>query len=240
MTENPTTENPTNENLLTKIQREMHERLRELRGAVDEHDRLTAELRALQDIPEPPAALEPIVDPEPTVSPESPAPLEPIIALEPIVDLESAAAAPELPVASESNVAAEPPAALDIAPGLSGALDIAPGQLAAVDIAPGLSGVVDIATGQPAALDVASEPPVAPGPPTNVVRLPARRPLSRTRTVSPKVARLMRVPRRPALERSGVVRVGTVHGGSSPVDDPWPQQTNAEIDVEAEVYERSL
>ena len=42
------------EDLLTRIQRETHERLRELRGAVDEHDRLQAELRAL-DAPGPSA-----------------------------------------------------------------------------------------------------------------------------------------------------------------------------------------
>ncbi len=42
------------EDLLARIQREMHERLRELRGAVDEHDRLAAELRAL-DVPVQPA-----------------------------------------------------------------------------------------------------------------------------------------------------------------------------------------
>jgi hypothetical protein len=129
------------EDLLTRIQREMDERLRELRGAMDEHERLTSELGALQDVPELLAAL---------------------------------------------------------------------------------------------------GPALAPGPPANVVRLPARRPLSRTRMVSPKVARLMRAPRRPALERSGVARVGVAHGGSSPVDDLWPHEAAEEIDVEAEVYERSL
>lgn len=35
------------EDLLTRIQREMHERLEGLRGAVDEHDRLAGDLRAL-------------------------------------------------------------------------------------------------------------------------------------------------------------------------------------------------
>jgi hypothetical protein len=34
--------------------------------------------------------------------------------------------------------------------------------------------------------------------------------------VSPKVARLMHAPRRPALERSGVVRVGAAGLDSSP------------------------
>jgi hypothetical protein len=36
------------EDLLTRIQREMNERLQELRGAVDERDRLQADLRALK------------------------------------------------------------------------------------------------------------------------------------------------------------------------------------------------
>jgi hypothetical protein len=36
------------DDLLTRIQREMHERLRELRRAVDERDQLAADLRALE------------------------------------------------------------------------------------------------------------------------------------------------------------------------------------------------
>jgi hypothetical protein len=59
MSEDLLTKDPMNEDLLTKIQREMDERLEELRGAVDEHDRLSGELRALQDIPEPPVVREP-------------------------------------------------------------------------------------------------------------------------------------------------------------------------------------
>jgi len=161
--------NPMNEGLLTKIQREMDERLRELRGAVDEHQRLTAELSALQDVPEPPVDLGPAVAPEP-------------------------ATAPKLPVASEPNVAAKPPAVADIA----------------------------------------REMLIAPEPPTNVVRFPAPLPLSRTRMVSPKVARLMRAPRRPALERSGVVRMGASRLDSS------PDEMVDETDTEAEVYERSM
>jgi hypothetical protein len=61
MTEDLLTKNPMDEDLLTKIQRETHERLRELRAAVDEHDRLAGELRALDAAPEPPADLEPPV-----------------------------------------------------------------------------------------------------------------------------------------------------------------------------------
>jgi hypothetical protein len=52
--------------------------------------------------------------------------------------------------------------------------------------------------------------------------------------VSPKVARLMRAPRRPALERSGVVRVGAARLDCT-VDEPAD-----EIDTEAELYEHSL
>jgi hypothetical protein len=52
MTENPMTETPmvesqTAEDLLTRIKRETHERLEELRAAVEESDRLRGELRAL-------------------------------------------------------------------------------------------------------------------------------------------------------------------------------------------------
>jgi hypothetical protein len=118
------------EDLLTRIQRETHERLRELRHAVYEHDRLQGELGTLDAAPEPPAEV------------------------------------PELPA--------------------------------------------------------------------NVVRLPVRPRVSRTQMVSPKVARLMRAPRRPALERAGVVRVGAGRV------DSLAAETGDEMDAEAEVYERSL
>jgi hypothetical protein len=163
MSDDLLTKNPMNEDLLTKIQREMDERLEELRGAVDEHDRLQADLSALQEVPAPPVDAEPPADPGPPVDP---GPL----------------------------LASEPPAAPNVAP----------------------------------------ESPVAPEPFANVVRLPARRPLSRTRMVSPKVARLMRAPRRPALERPGVVRVGAARLDTS------PDELVDEVDPEAEVYERSM
>jgi hypothetical protein len=126
----------------------MHERLRELRGAVDEHDRLAVDLEALEAAPGPSVDREPPVDPEPLVATEAPEALEPPLA--------------------------------------------------------------------------------------NVVRLPVNRELPRTRTVSPKVARLMHAPRRPALERSGVVRVGATRLDSSR-DEPAD-----EVDAEAEVYERAV
>jgi hypothetical protein len=60
MTEDLLTKNSMDEDLLTRIQRETHERLRELREAVDEHDRLQADLSVLDKPPELPTALEPI------------------------------------------------------------------------------------------------------------------------------------------------------------------------------------
>jgi hypothetical protein len=46
---------------------------------------------------------------------------------------------------------------------------------------------------------------------------------ARGHVVSPKVARLMHVPRRPALERFGVVRVGAGRVSSAPEDELSPQ-----------------
>ena len=181
MTENLLTKYSMGEDLLTRIQRETHERLRELRGAVGEHDRLAAELRTLD---------------AGRSSPPDPAP--------------EAVTVP--PVASESpvglNTEPEPPV-------------VCPPPPAA------LQGVL-----KPS---VVRTPPIDPEPSANVVRLPDRSSrLPRTRMVSPKIARLMRAPRRPALERAGVVRVGAGRSDSSteaPVD---------ELDAEAELYERSL
>jgi hypothetical protein len=55
MTANMMTKNLMSEDLLTKIRREMDERLRKLRSAVDEHERLQAELGTL-DATQRPAA----------------------------------------------------------------------------------------------------------------------------------------------------------------------------------------
>jgi hypothetical protein len=78
---------------------------------------------------------------------------------------------------------------------------------------------------------------------------PVVRPLSRTWMVSPKIARLMRAPRRASLERSDVHRA-CVGAGYSVEDDlatgidlfpgADPYLGLDEVDVEAEVYERSL
>jgi hypothetical protein len=159
------TKNPMDEDLLTKIQRETHERLRELRGAMDEHDRLQGELSALDTAPVSPVGL-------------------------------------------------EPPAALEAVPEQSVALDVE--------------------SEPPATPEAVLEPALDPAPPANVVRFPARRALSRTRMVSPKVARLMRAPRRPALERPGVLRVGAGRV------DTFLEEPVDEVDVEAELYEHSL
>jgi len=78
-----------------------------------------------------------------------------------------------------------------------------------------------------------SEPPVEPGPLGNLVRLPVRRELPRKRVVSPKVARLMLTPRRPALERSGIARVNARADSSS-------KERVDELDPEAERYEHSI
>jgi hypothetical protein len=102
------------DDLLTRIRREIEERMQELRGAVEERDRLLVDLRELDAHPESPVDLGVAVDPEPAI------------------DLERSA---------------------------------------------------------------------------TVISFPARPELARTPVVSPKVARLMLAPRRPALERAGVARV---------------------------------
>jgi hypothetical protein len=65
------------EDLLTRIQRELQERIEELRGAVEERDRLQADLRALEAAPAAPVASEPLVvqdvDPEAPLCTELPA-----------------------------------------------------------------------------------------------------------------------------------------------------------------------
>jgi hypothetical protein len=165
------------EDLLTRIQRELQERIEELHVAVEERDRLQADLRALED------GLEASLDDEAPVA----------------LDVAS-----ELPTASEQSEA------------------------------------LDVESGPPATPEAVLEPSPDTEPPANVVRLPARRPLSRTRMVSPKVARLMHAPRRPALERAGVVRVGAGRVSSAPEDDLWPQDAGEEVDADAEVYERAI
>lgn len=157
------------EDLLTRIQCEMNERLRELRSAVDEHDRLVVDLKALPALSEPPVVVATVTG-------------------------------PASPVVLGSR-------------------------------------------------DLPNSPVLPKSSPANVMRSPAVRPLSRTRMVSPKVARLMRAPRRASLERSDVHRA-CVGAGYSVEDDlatgidlfpgADPHLRLDEVDVGAEFYERSL
>ncbi|HEV2944509.1 MAG TPA: hypothetical protein VGX26_05305 [Solirubrobacteraceae bacterium] len=65
------------EDLLTRIQRQLQERMAELRGAVEERDRLQADLRALEDSSTAPGDSLTAPDPQPTAlapEPEAPAP----------------------------------------------------------------------------------------------------------------------------------------------------------------------
>jgi hypothetical protein len=70
------------EDLLTRIQRQLQERMAELRGAVEERDRLQADLRALEDSSTAPGDSPTAPDPQPTAlapeptapAPEAPAP----------------------------------------------------------------------------------------------------------------------------------------------------------------------
>jgi hypothetical protein len=65
------------EDLLTRIQRQLQERMAELRGAVEERDRLQADLRALEDSSTAPGDSLTASDPQPTAlapEPEAPAP----------------------------------------------------------------------------------------------------------------------------------------------------------------------
>jgi hypothetical protein len=161
------------EDLLTRIERELEKRIEELRGAVDEYDRLAGELSALQDVPAPPVDSEPPVVSEPPVNPE------------PYVDSEPLTNVVRFPARHESE----------------------------------RTGAVSSQADRPMS--------------------PTSRP-ARGHVVSPKVARLMHAPRRPALERAGVVRVGAGRVSSASGDDLWPQDAGEEVGVEAELYEHSL
>lgn len=151
------------EDLLSRIEQELCERMEELYPAVDECDRLRADLEALEAIPEPPV--------EPPVESEPPAVREP-------------PAAPD--INRESPVEPEPAAALNVDPDPSGVVLCFP-----VDRKPTRTVAVSPQAARP--ISTLSWP----------ASVPASEPL-----VSPKVARLMLAPRRPALERSGIPRVG--------------------------------
>jgi hypothetical protein len=85
------------EDLLTRIQRQLQERMAELRGAVEERDRLQADLRALEDSSTAPEGSPTALDPEPTAPDPQPTALAPEPTA-PAPDPEPAAPDPE-PVA---------------------------------------------------------------------------------------------------------------------------------------------
>jgi hypothetical protein len=159
------------EDLLSRIEQELYERMEELYPALEECDRLQADLRALEALPEMPVEAKLRIEPEP------PAALD--IDLVSPAGFESPAA---LQVEPEPAYEPEPPAALNVDPDQSGTVLCFPanrGPTRAVAVSP------------------EDARPISP----------LSRPAS-ARVVSPKVARLMLAPRRPALERSGVPRVG--------------------------------
>jgi hypothetical protein len=86
------------EDLLSRIRREMRERLEQLRGAVDERDRLQAELKALeaelraQPDRSPVVELRPAADPQPVVE------LRPPVVLQPAAELSHVAVLSEPPL----------------------------------------------------------------------------------------------------------------------------------------------
>jgi hypothetical protein len=166
---------PMVEDLLSRIEQELCERMEELYPAVDECDRLQADLETLEALPEPP------------VVPGSPVVPEPAAALD--IDRESFAGF-ESPATVE--VAPEPP----YEPEPSAALNVDPKKSAAVLCFPGNRKPVRTAAVSPEAVR-----------PVSTLSRPVSAPAS-ARPVSPKVARLMFAPRRPALERSGIPRVG--------------------------------
>ncbi len=61
------------EDLLTRIQRQLQERMAELRGAVEERDRLQADLRALEDSSTAPGPSPVVLDPAPAAPDPQPA-----------------------------------------------------------------------------------------------------------------------------------------------------------------------
>jgi hypothetical protein len=188
------------EDLLTRIQQELEERMEHLRGAVEERDRLQADLSALvaepapSIYPGPPAVLGAgpgrLFDPEPPFDPVPPA----VLGVDP--------GPPVYP---------GPPAALDADP----APPIYPEPAAAPK--PDATVLCFPAVRDRARTHAVSNKVVRP-------MAAAPRPAPK-RVVSAKVARLMLAPRRPALERSGIARVSERAGVSraAPVDEPDTQ-----------------
>jgi hypothetical protein len=165
------------EDLLSRIEQELYGRMEELYPALEECDRLRADLRALEAVPELPAAVD-IINLESPVAFESPVALE---------------------VATESPYEPEPSAA-------------EPESSAALTVDPDPSGTVLRFPGNRKPVRTAAVSPQDARPISTLFQpasVPASVPASEP-VVSPKVARLMLAPRRPALERSGIPRVGAL------------------------------
>jgi hypothetical protein len=161
------------EDLLSSIEQELYERMEELYPALEECDRLQADLKALE-----------------AIVPELPVESEPPAALD--IDLLS-------PGGFES------PAALEVEPEPS----YKPEPSAALNVDPDPSGIVLRFPANRRTTRTVAVSPQDARPISTLSRpasVPARVPAS-ARVVSPKVARLMLAPRRPALERSGIPRV---------------------------------
>jgi hypothetical protein len=248
------------EDLLTNVRQQLEERIEELRDAVEERDRLQANLRALEAEPwvlDAGLACQPSADAEPEVP--GPAP-------------EAQDAGPTAPHAGQDDAALE---ALDTALATPDAgqddaapegPDVEPAEPVTAEAGPAtmISGqqTLDVELGMlaadPGPQDADLSPLDAdPNPPANVVRLPARpepepapapeptalesepapapapAPAAPAPTVSPKIARLMSAPRRPALERSGIARVG----GRA---DASPRRRVDEDEPPDEIYEQAI
>src|ERR1039458_3511828 len=240
----------------------LEDRIEKLHDAAEEHDRLQAELRTLDAAPVAldaapirpisldalPVALDaapirPIsLDAAPVVLDAPPIALPPdqgvldlgLVALGAAPDDGAAPndaplndAAPAVP--QTASPAAHP--ALDAEPR---ALEIDPGQL---EIDPGPSeadpGPLTVDPG-PSTVDPAVPEAVEAEstPDGNVVRLPVRPEPARPPAVSPKVARLMLAPRRPALERSGLARVSG--------RDTSPREAVDESEAQTGAYEHAV
>jgi hypothetical protein len=198
------------EDLLTRIQRELEERMEQLWGAMEERDRLQADLIALDAAPaagvypEPDAALDAELElpaalgavPRRLFEPEPPFELEP--PFEPVPPFE-----PERPTALDADPARPiyPEPAAEPEPDATVICFPARRELARAH----------------AVSNKIARPLAAPARP------------AREHVVSAKVARLMSAPRRPALERSGIARVGE-RGGV-------PRRAAVdELDTQAELY----
>jgi hypothetical protein len=220
------------EDLLTDVRQQLEDRIEELRDAVEERDRLQANLRALEAEPwvlDAGLAGPMSVDDEPEVpgtAPEAPdaGPTVPHTGQDDAV-LKTLDAAPATPDAGQDDAAPEGP---DVEPATpvtaeAGSAAMIPGQqtldvelgMLATDPEPPVN-VVPLPVRSEPASESGPEPALAEPEPelTSAPAAPAPEPAplapapESAPAVSPKIARLMSAPRRPALERSGIARVG--------------------------------